>query len=109
MTDILDDAVRETWEGVYDKSLQLATKISEHCARTGERFDAIIVVPRGSYYPVNIISRELGFTATELLHACVESYRVGSTQRQAKFKIGQMPSDNQIAGKNLLIIDEVCD
>ncbi len=103
------NATRETWESVYDKSLQLAELISQHCQKTGERFDAIVVVPRGSYYPVNVISRELGFTATELLHACVESYGVGSTERQAKFKIGQMPTSRQIAGRNLLIIDEVCE
>lgn len=109
MTEIPADALHETWESVYQKSVQLAKLIKRHCQQTGERFDAMVVVPRGSYYPVNIVSRELGFTATELLHACIESYKSGSTTRQAEFKIGQMPTRGQVAGKNLLIIEEVCD
>jgi uncharacterized protein len=109
MTAIPDDALRETWESVYDKSVKLAALIEAHCAKTGERFDAMVVVPRGAYYPSNIISRELGFSATDLLHASIGSYEIKSTTRKAEFAVGQMPTAGQVKGKHLLIIEEVCD
>jgi uncharacterized protein len=109
MTAIPDDALRETWDSIYQKSVELAERIETYCRDTGEQFDAIIVVPRGSYYPANIVSRELGFKAVDLLHACVSSYETGSASRDVAFKLGQMPSDEDIAGKHLLIIEEVCD
>lgn len=109
MTNIPANAMKETWDSVYEKSVMLAERIAAHCAETGERFDAILVVPRGSYYPVNIVARELGFGATDLLHACVSSYMADSTARTPSFSIGQMPSAAEIRGKHLLIIEEVCD
>lgn len=108
MTKIPDDARRETWDSVCDASLQLAAMIEAACVKSGERFDAMIVIARGSYYPVNIVSRELDFQATDMLHVSMRSYVVGSKQRE-EFKLGQMPARSQLDGKNLLIIDEVCD
>lgn len=104
MSDIPADAVRETWENMHDESVRLAEMIRD----SGEGFDAIVVVPRGSYYPANIIARELGFEAVDLLHAAVSSYEIAGTGR-GELKLGQMPSDAEVAGKNLLIIDDICD
>ena len=109
MSDIPADALRETWDSVHEQSLKLAAMIEAHCVDTGERFDAIIVIPRGSYYPVNIVARELGFEAVDLIHASIGSYISGQTTRKNEFELGQMPTDAEISGKNLLIIDEVCE
>lgn len=108
MPDIPADALRETWDSVYEMSVELARLIEEHCRTSGERFDAVVVVPRGSYYPANIVARELGFEATDLLAAAVKSYKPNSTER-TEFKLGQLPSNDEVRGKNLLIIEEVCD
>jgi hypoxanthine phosphoribosyltransferase len=110
MTDIPADALWETWESIYDKTMQLADRIEKHCQASGEQFDAILVVPRGSYYPVNIVARELGFGATDLLHACLTSYVSNGIERNKDgFKFGQMPTKEQVSGKDILIIEEVCD
>ncbi len=109
MTNIPDDALIETWDSVYKQSVKLAAQIEAHCRETGEKFDAIIVIPRGSYYPVNIVARELGFEAVDLIHASIGSYVSTTTTRNDKFELGQMPTDAEVAGKNLLIIDEVCE
>ncbi|HVX57984.1 MAG TPA: phosphoribosyltransferase family protein [Candidatus Saccharimonadales bacterium] len=111
MTAIPDDAVRETWQSVYDDSLKLAELIAADCRDSGERsgFDAMVVVPRGGYYPANIVARRLGFEAADMLQASVGSYESGTTERRPEFRLGQMPTDEQVAGKKPLIIDEVCD
>jgi hypoxanthine phosphoribosyltransferase len=109
MTDIPDDAIKITWEDAYDKSVKLAELIKNHCEKTGERFDAIVVIPRGGYYPANIVSRRLGFEADDMLQASIGSYKQGTTDRLPDFRLGQMPSDKDVQGKRLLIIDEVCD
>ena len=106
---IPDDAVRETWESVYEQSLKLAQKIENHCRNTGEQFDKMLVVPRGGYYPANIISRELNFGATDILHASLSSYALAGASKRQQFQYGQMPSVAQVHGHNILIIEEVCD
>lgn len=109
MTDIPPDALRETWESVLELSLKLAARIEVDSRQRGEQFDVMVVVPRGSYYPANIVSRELGFGAVDLLHACISSYEPDSSERELSFKLGQMPSAEMVRGKNILIIEEVCD
>ncbi len=109
MVNIPEDALVESWESVHTHSVKLAKLIREHCQETGEKFDGIIVIPRGGYYPANIVARELGFEAVRLLNASIGSYKAGETNRQAEFELGQMPSKADVESKNLLIIDEVCD
>ena len=103
------DARHETWDSVHDLSLELATRIETDCRQRQETFDAMVVVPRGSYYPANIVARELGFESIDMLHACVGSYSIGDSQRQPTFQLGQMPPPEMVRDKNLLIIEEVCD
>jgi uncharacterized protein len=105
MTDIPADAIRESWDDVYEKSRRLADMIEA----AGERFDAMVVIPRGGYYPANIVSRRLGLEATDMLQASIGSYEQGTTDRKGDFQLGQMPDDAQVRGKNLIVIDEVCD
>ncbi len=103
------DADIETWESIYKKTLELAAKILDHCEETGEVFDNLIAIPRGSYYPINIVARELGCSGVDILHASIASYKIGAGGRGEGFIIGQMPTKKQLNGKNLLIIEEVCD
>lgn len=109
LTDIPPDALRETWESVLKLSLELAARIEADSRERNEQFDVMLVVPRGSYYPANIVSRELGFGATDILHACVSSYETDSSVRQPSFKLGQMPAAETLRGKDILIVEEVCD
>lgn len=109
MPDVPDDALRETWQSVYAKTLKLAEMIEAHCRETGERFDAIVVIPRGSYYLANVLARRFGFDATELLQLALTSYKQGKAERVDDFMLGQTPTDNEVRGKKLLIVDEVCD
>lgn len=109
MTNIPADALHETWDSVYNMSLRLAAMIEAGCRQRDEQFDAMILIPRGSYYPANIVARELGFGPLNLLHACIHSYETGSTERNQEFELGQMPTPKEVQGKELLIIDEVCD
>lgn len=90
-------------------SIRLAARIEADCRASGEQFDFMLVIPRGSYYPANIVSRELGFGAADLLHACASSYQAHAQARQQAFTMGQMPSRVQVHGKDILIIEEVCD
>lgn len=104
MSTIPEDALRESWDSAFEKTVKLSKMIQD----SGQKFDKIVVIPRGSYYPVNIIGRELGFKSVDYLHASIGSYEDGETQA-GEFKLGQMPTDEEVRGKRLLIIDEVCD
>lgn len=98
-----DNAVQLSWDEIHQLTLQL----SETILKSGQQFDAMVVVPRGSYYPVNIIARQFGLGATDLLHACVSSYPAPGERQE--FKLGQMPPKELVTSKRLLIVEEVCD
>jgi hypoxanthine phosphoribosyltransferase len=104
-----NDKIHESWDDTYEKSLELADIIKAHMEKTSEQFDYLVVVPRGGYFPANIVARRLDFGPTRLLHACIGSYDAGEDNKQSSLTIGEMPKPEQINGKKLLIIDEVCD
>jgi uncharacterized protein len=103
------DALRLTWEDVLKRSIQLAEMIEGDCQKSGQQYDLMLIVPRGSYYPANIISRKLGFASTDMLHACIGSYESGKSERSGEFTLGQMPAPEQVKDRDILIIEEVCD
>jgi len=103
------DALRVRWDHANFLSVRLADMIEGHCVETGEQFDGMVVIPRGSYFPVNIVARRLGFTTIHMQHMGIGSYIPGTTKRSGKFEYGQMPSPEDINGKDWLIIEEVCD
>jgi hypoxanthine phosphoribosyltransferase len=104
MAGIPADALIESWDSVEAISRRLAELIKAG----GERFDAMVVVPRGGYYPASIVARGLGFGAVDMLQAAVGSYHDERTV-QGRFQLGQMPTDKEVAAKKLLIIEDVCD
>ncbi|MDQ3093807.1 MAG: hypothetical protein M3Q70_01355, partial [bacterium] len=103
------DALREKDHHIVDLSMNLARMIAGDCQASGERFDKMLLIPRGSYPPANTISRVFGFDASEILHAGITHYTDGETVGRKKFKYGQMPTPEEIAGQDLLVIEEVCD
>src|SRR3989337_2315721 len=86
------NALRESWHSIDALSRNLSERIEAHCVETGEQFDKMLLIPRGSYAVGNVVSRELGFEAPEILHACITTYKRGKTTRSEKFRIGQMPT-----------------
>lgn len=98
-----------TWADVEAASLRLADMIQDHCQKTGECFDKMLIVPRGGYFPAAIVARVLGFEASDMQHACITSYTAGKTKRDKKFSYGQMPANQDIAGKHVLVVEEMCD
>ncbi|HET9173715.1 MAG TPA: phosphoribosyltransferase family protein [Candidatus Saccharimonadales bacterium] len=96
------------WEEMYALALELADGIEQHAIETGESFDVMAVLPRGGYFPALILSRRFGFRAHQIVHLGLTSYRDGETQRSDEI-IGQTPNGEEIAGRNVLLVDEVCD
>ncbi|MBI2589349.1 hypothetical protein HYW35_04080 [Candidatus Saccharibacteria bacterium] len=100
----------ETWQSIYKKSVKLADMIAKSCKhiKPAELFDKVVTIPKGGLYPANIVTREIGCRSIDILTAAMGSYPPGSNHRQ-KITYGQLPSRDDIEGKNILIIDEVCD
>ncbi len=108
MTDIAGKRI-ETWDTVLAMSVRLAEMIeSEAQADPTIRFDKMLVIPRGGYYPANIVGRLLNFNSTDIIHASVASYATGATTSE-QFKVRQLPSERDVNALRILIIEEVCD
>jgi hypoxanthine phosphoribosyltransferase len=104
-----NEQINVSWEEATQLSLQLADKIVEHCKRTGDRFDYLIVTPRGGYHPAHIVARRLGFNTNHLLQFCIRTYETASNEKTGKVEIGQVPLPRIIKDANLLVVDDVCD
>lgn len=103
-------ALIETWESIHKKSVMLADMIINDCKNLeeAELFDKVVTIPKGGLYPANIVTREIACRSIDILAAAMGSYKPGTTTR-GKIIYGQLPSREDVEGKNLLIIDEVCD
>lgn len=107
MTGIPDDAINLEYDEVHAMSLRVAEQIEAHCQVTGERFDKVLIVPRGSFYPANIITRRLQFSAVDIVSMSIGSYKPGSSVRSDRFETGQMPHPSDVDGMRILALDEV--
>lgn len=104
------NAVVESWESIHEKSVKLADMIVDSYKNETKAnlFDKVVTIPKGGLYPANIVTREIACRSVDILAAAMGSYKPGTTTR-GKIIYGQLPTREEVAGKNLLIIDEVCD
>lgn len=108
MSDVISKRI-ETWESVLQMSIDLAEMIESAAqADPAIRFDKLLVIPRGGYYPANIVGRLLNFASTDIIHASVASYATGATTSE-QFKVRQLPNERDVKDQRILIIEEVCD
>lgn len=96
------------WEEANQLTRHLADVILGHSLQTGERFDRMLVLPRGGYHPANLLSRLFKFRAHQLVHACLTSYDA-SEMVGGKMLEGQLPEMDDLSGKHVLVVEEVCD
>ena len=101
----------ETWGSIYKKSIKLAEIIIESYGGTepGLLFDKVVTIPKGGLYPANIVTREIACRGIDILSAAMGFYASGANKPGRKISYGQSPTKKEVRGKNLLIIDEVCD
>lgn len=100
--------LHETDESVANKCLTLASMIVIEHPNVTEELPKLIYLPKGGLGPTNIVARLLEYPTTSLCAAAIGSYKKGSVVNGIP-ELGQMPTTEDIAGNNVLIIDEVCD
>jgi hypothetical protein len=93
--------VAPCWDEIYDMLVDLATRIKQ----SGFHPDLIVGVSRGGWIPGRILSDLLGNAHTA--NVKIEFY-VGIGQTSRKPVVTQ-PVSEQIAGKRVLVVDDVAD
>lgn len=101
--------VTKSWGELESHAITLAQKISNYCEEKKLNFDKMLVVPKGGYYLGLLLPEMLGFSNDQLLHFAVQSYTTDSGNQTGSLIVGEKPSDDNISGKNILIVDEVWD
>ena len=89
-----------TWEDVYRLCQQLARQLRE----ANFRIDVIVAIARGGYVPGRLLSDMLGIH--DLTSFKVEHYQGVYKQYEAYVKY---PLNADINGRNVLLVDDVCD
>jgi hypoxanthine phosphoribosyltransferase len=91
-----------SWEEAYQLAKSLANKIK----RSGFRPDMVIGVARGGFVPARIVCDIL--LQKDLTSIRVEHWGIASSLGKAKIKY-PLPEEADIAGKKILIVDDVAD
>lgn len=99
----------ETWESMDAKTYELANIIAETCSDQQQKFDAMVVIPKGGYHLGSLLPEMLGFRNNQLLHTSVQTYIEGTHRRSGKYELGQMPTREELEDKDLLVVDDVWD
>ena len=86
-----------TWEDLDGLVAQLAMQ-------TGRDFDLVVAITRGGLVPAGMLAYRLNLR--EILVVGVEFYRAeGGTHERPR--VGHFPADEHLAGRRVLVVDEV--
>jgi hypoxanthine phosphoribosyltransferase len=89
-----------TWEAVY----RLCREVAQRLRAADTPIDMLVAIARGGYIPGRLLSDMLG--VSDLTSLKIEHYRGVRKQRDALVKY---PLNADIKGRNVLLIDDVCD
>jgi hypoxanthine phosphoribosyltransferase len=110
MADVSDAPIWETWDSVFLKTTTLGHAIIHRTLDDpAERITRIAVVPRGGLYMVNVLSRMLGLSGSEVLSLSLSKYDREHPTQAGEFRIGSLPSRESVEGQVVLLADEVHD
>lgn len=110
MPEVSDAPVWETWDSVFLKTTTLGHQIIRDTLAKPERMiSRIAVVPRGGLYMVNVLSRMLGLSGSEVLSLSISRYDRDRHMEAGEFRIGSLPTRAAVEGQVILIADEVHD
>lgn len=90
----------------WDEAYQLAKSLANKIKRSGFRPDMVIGVARGGFVPARIVCDIL--LQKDLTSIRVEHWGIASKLGNAKIKY-PLPEEADIAGKRILIVDDVAD
>jgi len=109
MKNVPDDEIWETWESILLKTTVLGHKVADAIRAENTRIDMITVVPRGGLFITNIIGRQLGLSGDAVVSLGLSRFSREHPTKSGEFKIGQLPSREDVEGKVILLADEVND
>ncbi|MGZ8174120.1 MULTISPECIES: phosphoribosyltransferase [Methylobacter] len=89
-----------TWEDIYS----LCRRLAQQLRKANFRIDVIVAIGRGGYIPGRLLSDMLGIH--DLTGFKIEHYQGVYKQHQAYVKY---PLNADINGRNVLLLDDVCD
>jgi hypoxanthine phosphoribosyltransferase len=89
-----------TWEEVY----RLCREVARQLREVGATIDLIVAIARGGYIPGRLLSDMLG--VSDLTSFKIEHYHGAQKQSEALVKY---PLNADINGRNVLLLDDVCD
>jgi hypoxanthine phosphoribosyltransferase len=88
------------WDAVYG----LCRDVARQLRAADTPIDMIVAIARGGYIPGRLLSDMLG--VSDLTSIKIEHYRGAQKQREALVKY---PLNADISGRNVLLVDDVCD
>lgn len=98
-----------SWAEAVTLSEELGHKIKAYCDEHKTSVDALVILPMGGLVPGDRVARVLGTDIVDVYFARVSAYRPNETALASEIKTGQLPTADQIAGKRIWVVDEVCD
>lgn len=109
MSSPLSGTLHVGWDQATTMSEQLGHSILTSI-ESGERpaYSRIVGLLRGGLHTTNIVSRMLGMTTEQVLAMGISKYDLTQSERpEHRIAIGQIPSQESVAGQHVLLIDDL--
>ncbi|HCM51982.1 TPA: hypothetical protein DIS56_02510 [Candidatus Saccharibacteria bacterium] len=101
--------IAQDWQTLEALTIQLAAKIVDYSQKHKLKFSKVLVIPKGGYFLGLLLPEMLGFNNDQLIHTCVQTYVQGAGKQTGSLILGPMPTEADIKGQDILIVDEVWD
>jgi hypoxanthine phosphoribosyltransferase len=106
----MDGRVALDWDSLEADTITLAKKIVAYSKKNKLKFSKVVVIPKGGYFLGLLLPEMLGFNNDQLMHTPVQTYVPGKgDDHTGQLILGPMPTEKEIKGQDLLIVDEVWD
>ena len=98
-----------SWDEAIALSEKLALEVQKYCTDNRTAVDLLVILPVGGLIPGERVARILGLGDLDVAFASVAAYKPNEAAPSGHIETGQLPAREQVAGKRVWIIDEVCD
>lgn len=106
----MDGRVALDWDTLEADTIKLAKKVVSYSQKKKIKFTKMVVIPKGGYFLGLLLPEMLGFSNDQLMHTPVQTYAPGKGDHHTgQLILGPMPTEKEIKGQDVIIVDEVWD
>lgn len=109
--EISPDALKPSYEDMAGKARELGILIMKAIApkMPKEVYDVMCIMPRGGFMVNDVLTHAFGFHGSRVQTLGTTAYEEDGKTKAAEVRFTQLPAFEDIVGKSVLLVEDVCD